>query len=269
MTEPLTSLWAAVSAAPYPKDAPYPSKQPGGWARRKLFSVDYNRGSFAGPDDVMPEGRRKLVHRFGSCACVTLQIDADSPYTGLLRTGGPGLLRLSDVGAAKTIQPSLALKLFGADGAGQNFLALGCGEPRTSHWLSTPLSNASKPADDLGGKLVERSFGKTARALGGKRLYGTYLPLHHLCGPPGDGAVVPDRLVLRATDTALGGLKESADWRVELEGLRAGTHLFDVYAAPDIASAETPLGRVVLDTTFVASEYGDTALFFRHDVGPT
>lgn len=273
--EKLDALWALVSSDPYPEGA-LPTRVPGPWGRRKLFSTSFNRGSFELSGDELPPDRPKLVHTYGSCARVTMKITASHPYTGVLAKGGPALLRFSDAKGGGSFAPSIALKFLVTGKASLNFLGLpnDYREKGDLRCFSSVYCNSTVPAKEFDTKLVQGAFQKAAKALGGTRLYSVYLPLHHLAGMGADGAaaenpVVPDRVEFHPTEEAKRACPEALDFRLSLGRMPAGIKLFDVRVAAKIDQPAEPMGEVWLDSTFVASKYGDERLFFAHDVGPT
>jgi hypothetical protein len=270
----LELLWARVKRDPY-DTAALPTQPPGTLSRLRLLSVSHDRASFEHESDEMPAGRVKLVHTYGTVACVTVEPGSALGYTGVFATGGRALLRFSDGGGGPLFTPSLALKFPVDGGPSLNFLALPHAPRRSSNRdpLAGVYANASVSPRAFGAKLVAGAFQRTANALGGKRLFATYLPLHHLAGRTLDGAEVaeprvPDRLVLTPTDAAREAAAESPDFRVRLGSLPEGTGLFDLALAPTLDAPAAPWGTLRLDTRFVASRWGDERLFFQHDVGP-
>jgi hypothetical protein len=272
--EKLELLWAKVSADPYPPGN-LPSAVPSPWGRRKLFTVPHNRVSFEHATDELPAGRSKLVHTHGVTAKVELVL-RDSPYTGVAGSGGPGLLRASDAVGGGTFAPSLAIKFLVDAQPSLNYLALPSAhrDPGDPDFLTSVYSNSAPPPKNFDNKLIIRAFDRTAKALGGKRLYGIYLPLHHLAQRERDGravadAKVPDRIELHPTAAARAAASSGVDWRVMLGKLPVGLSLFEVRAAPKIDVGATVIGELRLESSFIASRYGDEQLFFQHDVGPT
>lgn len=273
--EKLDALWARVNSDPYPEGA-LPTRVPGPWGRRKLFSVEYNKGSFELPGDELPPDRPKLVHTYGACARVSLKITASHPYTGVLQKGGAALLRFSDAKGGGSFLPSIALKFLVDGGPSLNLLALpnDYREKGDLGCFSSTYCNATMPAKEFDGKLVQGAFQKAASALGGTRLYSVYLPLHHLAGKHADGTapespVVPDRIEFHPTNEARGACPDANDFRVSLGRMKAGIKLFEVHLAPKLEKPAVAVGELWLESPFVASRYGDERLFFAHDVGPT
>ncbi len=271
----LDLLWSRVRADPYPLDA-MPPKVPGAWGRRKLFSVDYNRRSFEHGSDEAPEGREKLVHRHGTVARVRVEITNEHAYTGVVASGGEGLLRMSDATGGGKMTPSLALKIPIDGRPSLNFFGLPAVArgPADTSFLAVPFANSTPVPMAFDAKLLGRAFQKTAEALKATRVYAVYLPLHHLAGRHLDGReveapAVPDRIELHPTAEAREAFDAAIEWRRAFAALPAGMRLFDLRVAAAIDDEAVPLGAMNLEPGFVASRYGDERLFFQHHVGPT
>lgn len=273
--EKLDLLWTRITADPYPLDA-LPTKAPGAWARRKLFSVDYDKGSFVHVSDELPAGREKVLHRYGTCARVRIDVSSPRGFTGIVESGGEGIVRLSDATGGARFTPSLALKLPIDEKPSLNFFGLPAAarDPKDRDFLSGAFANSTPVPMSFDAKLLGRSFQKTAEALKATRVYPVYLPLHHLAGAKLDGSavrepVVPDRIELHPTDEARAAFDRTIDFRAALAAFPAGLRLFELRIASAIDAPAEPYGSLVLETAFVASRYGDERLFFQHDVGPT
>lgn len=181
--EKLDLLWSRVRADPYSSDA-LPTRVPGAWGRRKLFSVDYNRRSFEHAADELPEGRDKLVHRWGTVARVRVEVTHEHPYTGVVASGGEGLLRMSDATGGARFTPSLALKIPIDGKPSLNYFGLPAAarDPKDRDFLSGAFANSTPVPMAFDAKLLGRAFQKTAEALKATRVYAVYLPLHHFAG---------------------------------------------------------------------------------------
>jgi hypothetical protein len=268
-------LWAELAGAPY-ADGPLPREVPGPLPRLKLYSVDYDKGSFAPCGDELPPERTKLVHTWGSCAVVQWKAAPGTPYTGFFAAGGEAIARFSDAKGNSGSMPSIALKFFVDGLPSKNLLTLPADvrAPGDRRLFSSPLSNASPPARALDTKAVQWAFERTSKALGGSRLHAVYLPLHHLAGHDERGPIaaahhVPDRVEFHATAAVRDLDATGDDFRAVLARIPAGTPLFEVRLAPSIDAPATSAGEVVLVRPWLASRYGDERLFFSHDVGPT
>ena len=266
-------LWANVTADVYPDDK-LPTSLPSTLKRLKLFSADYNKGSFV-PGDELPPERLKLVHTHGSCARVSLHVTEKHPYTGMLERGGEALVRFSDAKGGGSFLPSLAFKFFVDGRSSTNVLVLPTAyrEKGDMRCFSSTYCNATTPPKELDTKLVHRAFTKAAKELGAPRLYAVYLPLHDFASIRTDGSkptspVVPDRLEFVPTDAVKKACPDLPDFRRALAAIPTGTVLFKVFAAASIDKPTEPVGEVRLDSAWVASAYGDTRLFYQHDHGP-
>lgn len=267
-------LWANVNADAY-SDSNLPTRGPSPISQLKLFSVEFNKGSFL-PGDELPPERAKIIHTFGSCARVSLHITDKHPFTGMLEKGGDALVRFSDAKGGGSFLPSLAFKFFVDGRSSTNVLVLPSEyrEKGDRRCFSSTYCNASPPARELDMKLVHRSFTKTAKALDASRLYAVYLPLHDFASIRADGSkpdspVVPDRIEFVPTDAVKKACPDLPEFRKALAAIPSGTVLFKVFGAPKIDAPLQAIGDVRLDSSWVASAYGDTRLFFQHDRGPT
>lgn len=272
--EKLDLLWSRVTADPYPLDA-LPLKVPSALDRLRLLSVGHNRLSFEHGSDELPEGRNKLVHRFGTVARVRWEVTSPTRFTGVMASGGDGLLRLSDAEGGARFRPSVALKIPVDGRASLNLFGLPAAtrDETDRNFLSGAFANSTPHVNRLDAKLVARAFQKTARALEASRVYPVYLPLHELAeleldGSPVSEPVVADRLELHPTEAARAAFDPALDWRLALAELPAGLALFDVRVSGAIDEPAAPLGSVVLEKSFIASRYGDDRLFFQHHTGP-
>jgi hypothetical protein len=76
-----------------------PSRLPSFYAWRDFFgyvgaAVTLGKAFRFGPD-FLPPGRPKIIHAVGSTAWVHFITDSSSPYTGIYKSGGRALLRMS------------------------------------------------------------------------------------------------------------------------------------------------------------------------------
>ncbi|GAB4538567.1 MAG: hypothetical protein Tsb0020_52670 [Haliangiales bacterium] len=273
-SEKLELLWQRVSADPYPHGN-LPTKPPSGFARRKVFTVRHNRVSFEHTSDEMPGERRKLVHAYGSVAVVKLVITEPHPYTGIFASGGQALLRISDAAGGSTFAPTNALKFLIDGHPSVNVFANQAAHGPADNFdiFSRHYANSLPTAQSPATKLIAWSFQRTADALGGKRLYAVYLPLHNaaeqnLDGSAVDTPVVPDRIELHPTGKLHISSTPDPDWRTALATLDPETVLYEVRLAEAIDRPAERVGHIEIERRFIASPYGDEALFFQHDVGP-
>lgn len=102
-------LWSQISANPYPLDK-FPPNLPDD---DRLLDVKFLTEVFIGTSDELAVGRPKIISPFGIACKSELVISPDSPYTGIYKSGGVGILRLSSNGGAQgaRLTPFLAVKV--------------------------------------------------------------------------------------------------------------------------------------------------------------
>ncbi|MCB9690282.1 MAG: hypothetical protein H6736_00565 [Alphaproteobacteria bacterium] len=169
------AIWASIQGSPYPGTLP---DQPDADLVRGLAVLDdknsYMMDAFEARDTAPPSrdlprqvdpslARRKLFHGVGTCALVELVPVAGHPYTGLLKTGGIGIVRASvahtkvvkpDHERQAPLSPGIGLKLFVDDTTSEspsrNLVAVFRLEgvpwsPLGTHFLEWPLSTTIQP----------------------------------------------------------------------------------------------------------------------------
>jgi hypothetical protein len=122
-------IWHAVEASAYqvlPEQDQAPPKDLALLARSENLVKVFQYSSI-----VLPEGRRKATHQFGTVAKVEFEAQPGSrAYTGLFRSGGLGILRLSLAKANPAADghqayiPNLSLKLLRDANPDTNILAM-------------------------------------------------------------------------------------------------------------------------------------------------
>jgi hypothetical protein len=122
-------IWKAVEASAYPalpEQDQAPPKDLALLARSENLVKVFQYSNI-----VMPEGRCKATHQFGTVAKVEFEAQPESrPYTGLFRSGGLGILRLSLAKANPAADgrpayiPNLSLKLLRDAHPDTNILAM-------------------------------------------------------------------------------------------------------------------------------------------------
>jgi hypothetical protein len=223
-------------------------------------------GAFAENGDEMLEGRIKVIHMFGSAAAVDFVADGSSPYTGLLRGGGPGLIRLSLAVPLKSTGqfiPGMALKLFVDGSPSRNVVAMekleGQGDDHNyfahafTNWLPDPVDTNTK----VGRWMFERAVQDAI-----------HLRVDHLAnissrGEPVDPWFAPEQLIFKPLITMD---SNCTDFREELAKIPGGTELYQVYGRTvPLQNPEIYIGKIVTTSEFVAGPYEDELLYFQHD----
>ncbi|MBI4423055.1 MAG: hypothetical protein HY554_04980 [Elusimicrobia bacterium] len=261
------ALWRRILATRYAALPPLSGN--GGSALERLrglaglLDLRRLRLSFDRSGDVRPPELKRL-HPFGAVARVDWEPVEGQPYTGVFRSGALGLVRLS-LGAdpKSAFIPGLAVKLFLDGRPSVDALAIHSLDGESSRDFFGPtLSNVVAPPRSLAIRLFVAALSLVAEPL---RLPVEALARHDGAGRPQEPSRAPYALEFRPGDAAARAAKGEGDFRESLAALPAGTVLYDVYARRGKADSESSLiARLRTGSAFVASDFGDRELFFRH-----
>ncbi len=213
--------------------------------------------SFDHDSDEMPRDRPKIFHPSGSVAQFEFIADENTPYAGVL-AGSVGLVRFSLGADPKTFGgylPGMALKfmLDGRPSVNVHLLNSIEGQGDDHNLFARPLSNELPEPNSLAFRFILKSL---------KSLLGLdplHVSLDHLSPP-----LAPHRLIFVPASGVSTSSNSEHDFREDLTQIPAGICLYEVYAQATEADAFKHMGRMMLKTPFVASQYGDEQLFFRH-----
>lgn len=223
--------------------------------------------------DVMPAGREKGIHGVGAVFPFVVNI-ADSPYTGLFKTGETrGLMRLGSandftalIGGGMT--PGAGIKFLRSGRSSANFVALnqlGPIEGGNYNFFAVPLTN--QLPDDIPLPLVP---------LGVKFCQAQSCPvkvgLSDICkydqeGNEAEEIVFPFKVTFDIADVHFPEeMPESVQAFAKLfQDISPGTAIYTLkaHANPDDTEGHV-LGQVVTTDTCTSSKFGDHHLFFKH-----
>jgi hypothetical protein len=225
--------------------------------------------------DIRPVTDSKMTHINGPAALVRL-VFYKSPFTGMFSEGEQkALIRTSFAFNPKTKsgphdfpQPGLAIKLFVDGTESLNILAMGSldGEGDDGRYFSTAMATKLDMASTTRGKIGEKIFNASTINPG-------HLRLDHVAGIQSNGVSVKDPVTpewIVFTPTALAesfGDKRAIDFRPELLGIPQGSRIYTIqgaFPAKDGSFKMIEIGYVETDSRFVASEFADKKLHFRH-----
>jgi hypothetical protein len=258
------ALWSAIQGSAWPELPGLHDERPLG---DKLGDVMAFMGRkhldpvFDTVGDVRPP-RRKLVQTHGATAKVRFEAEGEHPFTGMFATGGPGIVRLSLATDERKYSPAVALKLLADGRESQNVLAGTSFDPQdskdffrdeASNLLPDPKSWALRAMNVLAGFIAR----PTERPIEGLAHYGADGRDVRAPVAPRQIYLVPGEGVGFADDT-------QKDFRAELAELPPGTVLYEVWARAEGSEDRVRIGRLRLESSFVASEFGDRELFFKH-----
>ena len=223
--------------------------------------------------DQIPRRWKKAIHAHGSVAKVSFRAANTTPWSGVFQGARHGLLRLSLTGApeVRSFAPGMALKLLRDRLSSANLSALVSltGQGNNYNFFANEQSNIVPVVREFGPKAINLIFRRVTR-------YPTRLYLQNFAEADEQGQRVAEpRFPAQVFFRPAAGLGFPAtsghDFRRDLESLRPGSMLYEVLAPPpstpedgDQRAAAVPIGSLWLDSGFVASHYGDSQLFFRH-----
>ncbi len=222
--------------------------------------------------DEMPEGRIKFIHTYGSCARAEFQITHQNSYTGLFQTGAPAIVRLGWAAPPEIAGhiPGMAVKLFIDGMPSKNLQVMKSldGQGPNQNFFQYPFSN-----------IIEEPRGAALRALAG--IFKTAstnpfeLPLNHLATVDLEGRTIkkakaPRQITFQPTPQVQLPSRYQPDLRdVLAKHFKPNMVLYKIYAAGEGLAPlkDTPklIGRLILRSEFVNSEYCDLNLFFQHN----
>jgi hypothetical protein len=265
--------------ANYIKDSVYPSRP--NWTGREAVGIftfvgpreqngrDFMSVSLDHSSDVLPTGRDKVIHTFGSAATVRFIADPASPFTGVFAGAECALLRAAPAFAPtdKGMAPGFALKFLVDGRPSVNIFAVHSLDGQTEgNFFKYDMSNFLAPPTGKVGLFAVKIFN-----LGGSDA----LKVHagHLARVTPNGKTVdessvraPEQLFFVPNREKLVFSDVLHEVRDDFETIPEGTKLFDVYGgkAGAPANERIRIGQIVTKSRFLSSRFGDERLFFKH-----
>ena len=231
--------------------------------------------------DLKPKKDLKILHPFGSVAPVDFVItNPNTPYSGLFKTGGSGLLRLSlAIFDQKDIIPGLAIKILvdgmpsqnthlmkGLDGQGTNMDLF-------KYEYSNIIPEPTKGTFRFAAIFFKRTIKKLKRKFPGQDQGGSAFrrPVNSWATVTRNGMMVPKEKVVAPYKITFMAPKnnrfkinpsDQRDFREVLGEMNHGTIMYEVF----VSGEEEPvkIGHIILKEKFIASDFGDTLLNFQH-----
>lgn len=276
-------LWSKIQSSVH-KELPEYQKlglfQLIGMGRQEVAIKGYHISDFA------PQGWKKFLHRRGAIAKIKVTPVSDK-YSGIFQGADCGLLRLSltyKTAGSRPVAPGLALKLLRDGTYSANISALVSldGQQKEFNFFKFPMSNIVPIGEDFGQKLVHGIFSKASK-------YPEELLLNDMAAVNSHGEKSSTTISPRQLFFVPGpGLKFSSaehDVRDDFLSIAESTVIYKVYAltdklhdynysyyTPEIASEFLKEAHHIADITttseFLASDFGDDGIFFRHQLRP-
>lgn len=227
---------------------------------RSFFNVTLDRNS-----DVMPDGRKKGIHTYGSTAAIEFIVDGQAPFTGLYQGVKHGLIRMSlatKPSATNTV-PGVGVKFFIDSKPSMNFVAMYSleGQPEYNFFANEFSTIVSAPnSGPL--KILGAAFGTATQDPTAVDV--AYMARMNQDGSPVAHPVAPVRLDLVPNRDKLVFADAQHEVRDDLATIAPGTTLYKIYGYLGQDVRPIYIGRFVTTSRVVASKFGDEKLFFRH-----
>ncbi len=237
--------------------------------------------------DVSPEGWKKFLHRRGAMAKVKIVPAKDQPYTGIFQGADCALLRLSltyNPKGEKPVAPGLALKVLRDGVPSANISALYAldGQGKDYNFFKNSLSNIVPTGEDFGQKLMHKLFKKVTS-------YPEQLKVEDMAaldkhGESAENIVSPAQIFFVPNEKIQFESSEH-EFRDDLLKVAVDSVVYRIYAmanipsdfdyddysqekAKEFLSQSQLIGEIITTSEFIASEFGDDGIFFRHEVHP-
>ncbi len=279
-------LWKNIKSTQY---TTYPALKNLG--ARQLFSMAWQKmtektGKFS---DIAPENWIKYLHARGATAKVKIVVPTEfekSPYTGIFQGADCALLRLSLTYSpkkkSKAVAPGLALKVLRNEIHSANISALYTlgGQGKNYNFFQNPLSNIVPTGDEFGMKIVNKIFSRVTN-------YPEQLNTFDMAKYSPEGAkespIISPKQIFFVPNSKVQFSTKSHDFRKNLETIPKGTTLYDIYALeldeksfnysdytiemiPTFLQKSKPIARIITDSKFILSSFGDDRILYRHEV---
>jgi hypothetical protein len=279
------ALWDNVYLTRYRGELP---KEDPSVDLRLLLERFFTVQSFTWDGDELPADRQdlvhpKIIHTYGAVGKVKWEADPNSKFSGLFKSGGIGLARLSLAGQSGAYTPGMGLKILVDGQPSVNFLIMysvqGQGDDR--NFFRNTFKNVIPPIEGNGIKELGLTIG-AGRFFAALMLLDAKfrpdnertLPLDEASTIASDGAAAqnvnnPFVVSFIPTPTVTAAFEKTIkqDMREGLATLKPGTVLYDIYARGKDEITSSRVGQLrLVDENFVASQYGDERLFFKHQV---
>ena len=261
-------FWDFISGTPYD---PLPSAHTSQLQTfSRLLSRSFLKQSFVLNDDVrLP--RIKAFHAFGTAAKVNFVADGNHPFTGIFATGAAGIARASLAVGMPDYSPAISFK-FLLDGPhpSQNLLL---------HQSLDPQSSRDFFERSQCNRTLIPSIFPTSLVTPMLRFWLTSVSdpfehqlLDHLADVTSDGTrishpVAPELVNLYSPDEVHNDPGSTEDFRTLLGEIPSGTLIYRMYGRITKKAAPIYIGSITTESAFIASEFQDRVLAFKHAWG--
>lgn len=270
--EKLNKLWLKLSEKP----------QTYGWySAFQIYTLLFRdvKPSFTEVSDVFISQRKKLIHAVGMVAKAKVfgNESAKSKYSGVFKGCENALVRLSlskepnysyasAAGAEVNFTPGVALKCLRDKVPSANFLAMFSVDGQKSwNFFRNDVSNQIAKSKSLMLKPLELKFSQAQDETGFLGL----LPLaqYDEKGNLEKEIKFPFKLIFRPSKNLQQKLPDefSKSFFEQIKEVKKDSVLYEIYAMDKPGDSLERIGKVVITTPFIQSEFGDRFLYFQHN----
>jgi hypothetical protein len=278
--EKLSLLWGHISRHPV-TEAELETKELSLGDIASGLSASFAAGAFLNVGDEMPAGRNKVIHANGAVAQFEFTPEAETPFSGIFKTGAVGVLRLSTAAPnSEDFTPGMALKFMIDQKPSSNLVAMyslngqGADLNFFSNSFRTTIAAPQGIALKIGAAVFERALDLVRDEVGSAPKDALTIPLNDLASVDRWGHLVekselrvPSQLFFVPTKKAQDYFFDNSfgyvrDFRATLATFPRGAGLYWVYAYDH--SKKVLIGRITITSEFIASKFGDKHLYFKH-----
>jgi len=235
--------------------------------------------SFNEQGDVLPDGRKKLIHTVGLVAQATFVPNLENnPYTGIFRGSQNAFIRFSvakqldtskttAAGALGNFAPGIALKFLRDGVASANLVAMfsTSGQSSWNPFKNDFTNSFSLDANpDVLQKALAAKFSSVTNSVATVGLLD--LASYDEKGNSIKEPRFPFKLIFRPTAQVNKLFPDdySDSYTNQLKTIPSGTTVYEVYAIDQPGCNETKIGAIRINSNFKTSRFGDEQMFFRH-----
>jgi hypothetical protein len=229
--------------------------------------------------DVLPQGRKKLIHTVGSIAKAKFVSTVKHPYTGILQSGCEDvLLRLSvatppDItkptaeGADGNFAPGISIKFLIDGQPSENLVAMFStnGQSSWNFFKNDHTPQFDIPdSTDLKRKLLATKFSRTTYMVSTMAMK----PMSSLTnkGETVEKPYFPFKIIFRPNEVLKNAYSDNYErsYVDQLAEIKGDIKMYDVYAMERPDCNEEKIGEITLTSQFTTSKFGDLEYFIRH-----
>jgi hypothetical protein len=240
----------------------------GSWASlfSSISSIIFLNQTFDHTSDALPGGRQKIIHSHGSVGKIEIEIDDNSPFSGIYAPGKScGLARLSLAGSEASLgyTPGMGLKIFLDGKPSVNFHVMHSlnGQGKNRNFFANTFTNWLPQPKGFTLNSIALAIAVTGREL-------NRLPITHGARLTREGKQVPTlnspkQIAFVPLQTTAISANSRSDFRIDLASIPESSDLYEIHGLTQ-NDKWIKIGKITLISKFIASDFADRHLFFQH-----